>query len=471
MASGRKVLVVSTCFVLLLCFFDFVSYATVVSNSHSGQSFNNGTIEIWYGGNQHFGFPGVGQTSVNIVGHVKGHDRVVSLTYSINDGPVQGLNIGPDGRRLSAPGDFNIEIGTESLHPGDNKVNIIRTLNNGKTDNLSVNLHYQVKQWPLPYRVNWSEVKNIQEAVQVVDGYWQLTDTGVRTVSDRQGYDRALVIGDRFWKNYEILLPFKIHSIDTSAYTSQQSVRPGLGVIMHWNGHTDTPVRCGQPHCGWFPVGAINWYGFTKDGPAGVNINTRPVNDLTVALPYEVELGMQYLLRCQVKKQGLKWRYFLKIWRQDEKEPAGWSMVKSAGQKNPDHGGILLLAHHLDLSLGDIAVHPVVVQINQPLKEYLHLLPLLVTLIMGCLFLYVVGKRKRFKDKKALFLVTFLLVVTVGYSYLEHLLPDVLVRFPMSVKSVTALYLGYDFCYFIFLAMVWFVVIHNLLGKKLMEKR
>ena len=62
------------------------------------------------------------------------------------------------------------------------------------------------------YSVDWRDVRNIQDAAQVVDGKWQLVKEGVRSV--RPGYDRLIAIGDISWQDYEVVTTVTIHRLD-----------------------------------------------------------------------------------------------------------------------------------------------------------------------------------------------------------------------------------------------------------------
>lgn len=79
-------------------------------------------IDVWYGHNQKFGQVGTPQKWVNILGNVADSNNIDSLVYSLNDGDEVSLSIGPDTRRLSRAGDFNIDIARDMLKEGENKV-------------------------------------------------------------------------------------------------------------------------------------------------------------------------------------------------------------------------------------------------------------------------------------------------------------------------------------------------------------
>lgn len=450
MLSGRALLCCCTaCLVLVLCF--------LIPETRAKDA-----IQLWYGEEQQFGFPGIAQPWVNIIGRISKQDQLASLSFSVNEGPEQILHIGPDSRRLSVPGDFNIEIDANALYPGKNSIHINRILKDNSRDVRHVRVDYQGRPWPLPYRVKWAEVENIQNAVQVVDGMWEMSESGIRTTSDFIGYDRALAVGDAAWSSYEILLSFSLNSVDSSAYDSPESVSPGLGLILHWNGHTNSPIDCAQPHCGWFPFGAIHWYNFPKSGPGGFSINTRPINDISVALPYVLEIGKNYLLRSQVKTFPFKTSYFLKVWPQGKTEPDEWSLQQTADRKNPDHGGFLIVAHHVDLTIGNIEVRPISVSKGVPFREYLTILPQVLSLAAGFLFLCLAGVSRKFRQNNRVVRLAFLLAATVLLITLEPLLPAVLQQFSVNAAMSTALYLGFDFSSVFLHLMIWIIIISNI---------
>lgn len=424
-------------------------------------------FNLWYGEAQQFGFPGLAQRWVNILGHIDRPDQVASLSYSLNNGPEQNLHVGPDGRRLAAPGDFNVELDAGVLLDGTNTILLRSRLHNGTTAAQQLGLAYRPQPWPLPYSLQWNRVDAIQDAVQIVDGRWQMTAAGLRTAPDRIGYDRSLAIGDRNWTGYEILLPVTVHAIDASAYASSESVSPGFGLVLHWNGHSDTPVQCGQPHCGWLPAGAFHWYNFTAAGPGGLNISTRPIPDMTVAFPYPLALGTTYLIRSRVEPQRFRTLYFLKIWQQGNAEPEDWSLQRITDRKDPGHGGVLLIAHHVDLTFGNIAVRPLqALPAGQEqsgfaalFRTYQGQLPLIVTLAAGLLFLLLVKVKRKTGRRKALVIVGCALAGAIIFSFLEPGLPQLLQLYPLSGGMAAALYILFDFIHSLFLAIVWIIIL------------
>lgn len=466
--ARNKSAVVSILFALhlFLCLTATTPAAAQQPDPSPRQENGESKISFWYGDSQIFGLPGLAQRWVNILGHIKSHDRADSVFFRLNDGPDRPLRIGPDSRRLAAAGDFNIELDALELRAGRNTIRVRTSLRKAEQE---IEIDFMPRSWPLPYAIDWSAARIIQNAVQVVDGMWRQTELGLRTAPDRIGYDRGVALGDRDWTGYEILLPITVHAVDTSAYGSPTSVSPGFGLVLHWNGHTDTPVSCGDPHCGWLPAGAFHWYNFPKDAPGGLNISTSPLPDLSVAFPYALTLETTYLIRSRVEPHPLQTLYFLKIWQQGEKEPENWSLQRASDRKDPGHGGVLLVAHHVDLTIGTIEVQPLA-PLNSGdsggrslrmglLQEYQGIVPLGLTLAAGLLFLLLIKIRGKSGRRKAVVIVGTAVPAAILCFLLEPFLPLFLRHFPLSAGLATLLYIGFDFLYALFLALVWIIIL------------
>ena len=156
-------------------------------------------IDVWQGNIKTFGQLGNPQKWINILGNVTSDAGLASLTYSLNGGLEQTLTVGADGGRLVGSGDFNIEIDHASLFNGTNTVEIFARDGNGMLTTETVTINYtNYNVWPIPYTVDWgtaTDIKEIEQIAQIVDGFWELTPGGIRSV--QPGYDRTIASGMR----------------------------------------------------------------------------------------------------------------------------------------------------------------------------------------------------------------------------------------------------------------------------------
>jgi len=187
-------------------------FCTLIIQYSLAQSKKVEKIDIWYGDEQSFGLNGRAQNWINILGNVDRNTEWESVTYMLNGKNGNTLTLGSDKHRLANKGDFNIELSWEEVNEGENKLEIIATPKKGKTIRREVSVNVtKGKKWPLPYYLDFSKTKNLQEVVQVVDGRWELTPEGVKTAEPY--YDRVLTIGDTNWTNYEANIELTIHGI------------------------------------------------------------------------------------------------------------------------------------------------------------------------------------------------------------------------------------------------------------------
>ncbi len=312
-------------------------------------------FDIWYGPHQSFGEMGLPQQWVNLLGNVGAPSGIKSLAYSLNNQELKHLNVGPDERRLACEGDFNIEIPYINLGPGENLVDIRAVDNDGNTTNETVRItFFDGRVWPNPYAVHWGALQRLEDAVQVVDGRWYLDERGIRpgTIS----YDRIIALGDLSWKDYEITVPFFIHRIDP---TNSPSNGAGLGIVIRWRGHTDMPIACDQPGCGWWNSGATAWYGWDETGSSD-SLTLSGYKDKALDEYDRLELRMNkwYSLKMRVESSPGDEVYRLKLWEIEDPEPNSWLLSGSQIELGPPSGSVLLVAHHVDVTFGDITVIP-----------------------------------------------------------------------------------------------------------------
>lgn len=314
-------------------------------------------IEVWYGARQAFGRLGHPQRWVNVLGTVTGAGRLRSLQWRLNGGPWQPTTAGQDNHRLAATGDFNVEIDRAELRPGDNAVVIRAEDADGRVAETTVTVEYHPEaRWPLPYQVVWGRVDRIQDAVQVVDGRWALTDAGVRILEP--WYDRAFAFGDAAWRDYEVRTTVTFHGYVPPAEGPPTYGVTHVALAARWPGHD---LDKHSPHRKWHPLGgacefllreslaACRWR--ILPGPTGA------AEDVTQGRP--IELGRPYAIAMQVEtlRPGVT-AYRAKLWAQGEAEPPGWDLELLKDPETVEGGSALIVAHNTDLTIGDIAVTP-----------------------------------------------------------------------------------------------------------------
>ena len=316
-------------------------------------------IEIWYGDVQHFGRLGHPQRWINILGRVT-PAKGVSLQYSLNDGPMAPLSLGPDDARLARPGDFNLDLDSAILKNGNNKVVLVARDSSQHRVARTVTVDYhQGSVWPLPYSIDWSRTKSITDVVQVVDGMWKLEGDGVRTVEPY--YDRILAFGDVTWTNYTVTA-----EVTFNGFTLGKKGPPTYGVshaaiAERWSGHAEDDR---QPHVKWYPLGVTAefrlsehldkcfWHIF-RDGnfgsPASIDENHGR----------QVELGVRYKMKVRVDGlPGSAARYRTRFWKDGDPEPVTWDMDSKEGGEYIPSGSVLLIAHNNDVTFGNITAVP-----------------------------------------------------------------------------------------------------------------
>ena len=265
-------------------------------------------------------------------------------------------------RRLYGTGDFNVELDIKTLRQGSNTLTLTAIDGLKRTTTVSVKVNYtKGRTWPLPYALDWSRVSDISQAVQIIDGFWTKTSDGLRNAEI--GYDRVFAIGDLKWTDYEITVPIKVHSIDRIGSNNAVSGGSSVGLITHWRGHSFNPIKecaCLQPRCGWLPAGASGWYkwwSYVGDPPvfqiqdvAGPWIYTRRQMDLNTWYIWKT--------RTEILGKNQKYKYWMKFWKRGDPEPAKWDLEGDDATYDTTSGSILLDAHHVDATFGNISIIP-----------------------------------------------------------------------------------------------------------------
>lgn len=313
-------------------------------------------VDVWYGDIQEFGLVGLPQPWINILGNVSDTEGVASISYSLNGGLENSLNIGPDNRRLFAAGDFNVDLHIDDLDPGENQLVITAVDNIGNaTIKIVTVINSAGATWPLPDTTDWSTMSSLTDRSQVIDGKWSLVQGGIRTLE--LGYDRLVGLGDTNWTDYEVEVPVTVHFVDEANAYTPQSGGPAVGMIMRWPGHS---VGAGQqPYHNFYPLGSICWFRWSQTNPSryqilgnnGANLDSDTSNPLVV--------GVEYIFKTRVESIGSTDNYRMKVWRSGDPEPAEWQLNgQQSDPGDPANGCFVLLAHHVDATFGNVTVTP-----------------------------------------------------------------------------------------------------------------
>jgi hypothetical protein len=344
----------------------FAVSATFIPGVFSMQDTTPPVISVWYGLHQTFGKPGLAQHWINILGNANDPQSKVSrLQYRLNGGSPLPLQMGPDKRRLLMPGDFNVEIDPANLRQGDNQL-VIEALNSaGLPVSMIVTVTFQpsAEVLPLPYRIDWSRVKNAQQVLQIVDGKWAWDANGIRPLEI--GYDRMLTVGDSRWTNYQVTVSVLVHRIDPTGFHDKYSGKQAsMAVDLRWVGHSDIPVSCPQPHCGWDPVGNFNKFFFKQNDADYLGMKVHEKETGYPTKPYTFHPGDTYIFKVSVETISQGTQYRMKVWEKGtEKEPVDWTFDRivplSESSDVPAHGAFALVPHYLDVTIGNILVEPI----------------------------------------------------------------------------------------------------------------
>ncbi|TWU62577.1 hypothetical protein V7x_43120 [Crateriforma conspicua] len=315
------------------------------------------SIDVWYGTHQQFGHNGKPQRWVNVLGRLTGHTDSALLSYSLNDGELQRLTIGPNRTRLANGGDFNVEIDRRDLRVGENELLLFAEDGDDKTSTSIILVNSDAAPTPLPHRVDWSKAERIQDVAQVTDGLWKLVPGGVRVVEPY--YDRVLAIGDESWTNYEVTVPVTFHGFRAPGPTDGGRNVVHAAIAVRWPGHADDGKPT-QPRTKWYPLGATAEF-MIQDHPdecrwrilggGGKQVRTEE--------PRQIEFGKRYMMKHRVEATSeTTTTYGVKFWDAEQPEPEKWD-VTATEDGDVTNGGALLLAHYTDVTFGNVTVEPI----------------------------------------------------------------------------------------------------------------
>jgi hypothetical protein len=286
------------------------------------------SIKLWYGKKQ--SITSNTQPYINILGNYseKNVHKIHKINCIINGKNIK-VNIGPDTRRLQDTGDFNIDIPTSTLK----KHNIIIV------DDKKVLLTYDPKQVQLPLIID----QNTLRQIQIVDGYWSIKKDCIRTINP--GYDRIVAIGDSSWRNYVVKTKIKIYDVQSAGPVSAD---PGIGMILHWKGHSDDPISGWHPKSGWKPFGMIIFYRILgKRAELQLYGNNKVYTKIDVPIVKEFTLISSVQ---NVKDQGCLYKARIPELHAE--------LSCQVSFKDPDCGSLCLLAHHVDAAFNNVTIKP-----------------------------------------------------------------------------------------------------------------
>lgn len=317
-----------------------------------------GPIRIWYGDNQQFGHMGQPQRWVNILGNVESQGLEM-LTSSVNGDSNDTLSIGPDLHRLAESGDFNIEVGWDQFVSGSNHIMVTAYYQNGESYSTPTNIEITKGQsWPIPYYVNFREVQDLQEVVQIVDGHWELTSEGVRTRVPY--YDRVLTMGDTSWHDYEATIMLTIHDWTPSQPGPPTYNVSHFGVAMRWRGH-HTDGR--QPNRKWYPLGAQGEFLLKQETDScrwrilfDGRMKEKPPKYADLINSLSVNQAIRIKTQVSTLSDG-KTRYRFKQWSKSSAEPEDWDVEGFEVQDYPS-GALCLVPHNSDVTIHSVRVEP-----------------------------------------------------------------------------------------------------------------
>ena len=321
-------------------------------------------IHFWYGQHQCFGRPGLAQRQINILGNVRwGGSPPLRAEFQMdNDGKWRELTLGSDLHRLAREGDFNIEIEAAGLAEGEHQIEVRISASRGAEPILwnVMKFHYTPGRiWPLPCTIRWDEVKRLQEAVQVVDGHWRLTAEGIRTVDSY--YDRMLAFGDATWRNYEVRTRFRLHGYNPPMPGPPTYDVTHVAIATRWPGHAEDGL---QPNRQWYPLGATAEFRFTDglhkarwrifDGETFyMEAQQASHRSLSIETWYRIVHRVEDL-------PGERVLYSVKCWPDGQPEPARWDLQAIEPGRKFAGGSACLIAHHTDVTFGNVEVSPLV---------------------------------------------------------------------------------------------------------------
>ncbi len=322
-------------------------------------------IEIWHGDRQRIGHLGTAQPDFNVLGHIVRWRELDTLRWAFNRQEWGWTALSYRAfRRLTADGDFNADIPIASLRPGENTIILTAQFRDGTSSERMLTLVKETGAVHLPQTIIWSAVNDPQDVGQYVDGHWKREPRGLRTA--QVGYDRIFLIGQENWRDYEVRTSITVHHVPKE--TAPHSGSNGVGVLLRFTGHVvggPNHFPSGQPKWGYLPFGAIGWLRWSKGAQTDPDVQfhrgdgnvLKNSGKLDFALEETYALRMRCTTLPDAQDGGGVTRYDFKVWRASAPEPADWNWRETqASAISRRTGGAALLAHHVDVTFGDVII-------------------------------------------------------------------------------------------------------------------
>ena len=451
------------------------TFLTVLAMQTSSFGEEEGVFNFWYGNDQIFGKTGTAQRFINLLGNLDRSKEFSDLSFSLNGGSYQFLSIGPDGHRLSRKGDFNVEIPIERLLAGKNEAVLEAIDSTGEVHSHSIDFHWEPTATKPNKVIEWDKVSDLNEVAQPIDGLWRIEGDKVISAPEAVGYDRVLGIGDLSWKDYEVLFPFEVRKLDTSAYGIKTSANPALLFTMGWRGHSNHPVACPQPHCGWAPYGSISSVSWLEDNTGGMSLSTLWGGKSTIIInqDQQLEVGKTYWFRGRNEITSAGNSYAFKIWPDSlENEPTDWTAKSVAEPVNMKSGSLLLISHHTDLAIGTIRFTPIEI-VNDKIKYTLTTytdtfaqIPYIALWVIGIIWASIFMKRD---PQRGWWILAAFVLFLLGTLFVTILSENLIARFQFRWWATTHLTYVYVLTHFVTIgahAVAWAVLFWKLLPPK-----
>ena len=312
-------------------------------------------INFWHGNDGRFAFSGDVQRYVNIVGRIDPSENVAQAEFRVDGGAWRGLTLGPDGHRLAAAGDFNIDLDCQALAEGVHQVEVRVTTRDGVTHDRACGVELRgTDPGPLPASVDLSH-RGI-EHVQVVDGLWRQEEAGLRIIEPY--YDRALAWGDPSWSDYTVRACLTLsgcrHPVggDGGRNVIHAAIAP------RWRGHTPDGR---QPFRQWYPLGATCELRLQPDSRAlcfRIIADPQRIVESEHVMPWHPDQPLWLEAGVRSIPSGGAF-YMARAWYNGNQPPANWHVICKKEQEPIKAGAPLFLAHYTQTTWHRLEASPI----------------------------------------------------------------------------------------------------------------